>query len=375
MKFIYLIIILSLGIFYVMYKPILSLYALITAIAFPIVTILPVIIFKRRLKFKTFFSQTEKDTIETIIDNPTIIPFSKLTVVFNVQTPFSRPMRKTVTTAIFPTARQTLKLKISNQQCIYIKIRAIYAYVSDPLCLFKFKIKLPKADNIASKLVYSKFEEITEKPQNNSFLALSNAYTPAKTNQNTLDISDLHEYQNGDRLNHINWKMSAKHGKILVKDFCKPIKSSILLCLNLFPKDEKNFWKETDRILRSFVSVAYFLLKNNIAFSVLLPNKQKPVVIENAEVMQEVIRQVMWDIEENPLDHMEYSEFESISKFVYFTNLSDVKDINFISEKIPTAQITVIGNVELMGKTQTEINTIDLSAGSICDIINQREVF
>lgn len=375
MKFIYLIIILSLGIFYIMYKPVLSLYALIIAVVFPIVTILPVIAFKNKLKFKTDFSQTEKDTIETIIDNPTIIPFSKLTIVFNLQTPFSRPVRKTVTTAVFPVSKQTVKLKISGQKCVYIKIRAIHAYVYDPLCLFKFKLKLPKTDNTASKLVYPKSEEIICSPPNNSFSVSSNACAPVKTNENTFDILDVHEYRSGDRLNHINWKMSAKYNNILVKDFCKPLQSSILLCLNIFPKDEKNFWKETDKILRSFVSISQFLLKNNIAFSIALPNRREPAAVENAKTMQNAIQQAMWNIEENSLDYLENLQFENISNFVYFTNLPDVKDINFISEKSPAARITVIGNVELMGETYAEIKKVDLSAGSICDIINQREEY
>ncbi len=72
------------------------------------------------------------------------------------------------------------------------------------------------------------------------------------TNQGGYDPSEVYqvrEYQEGDRLSTVQWKLSAKTGDLLVKEFSLPRKSSYLLMLDGRCRDQRTFHRRVTTLL------------------------------------------------------------------------------------------------------------------------------
>lgn len=81
-------------------------------------------------------------------------------------------------------------------------------------------------------------------------------------------IKGFHDYQFGDEVKKINWKLSAKHNRIIVNHYQQTVSSGNLLILNLF-EDDYNIRKmeyHIDRAIEIITSVLrnFYNLKQDI---------------------------------------------------------------------------------------------------------------
>ena len=58
-------------------------------------------------------------------------------------------------------------------------------------------------------------------------------YSKTSKGDDPSEIFDIHEYHDGDKINRIHWKLTAKQDKTMVKDYSLPISNSIVLMADL----------------------------------------------------------------------------------------------------------------------------------------------
>jgi len=78
-----------------------------------------------------------------------------------------------------------------------------------------------------------------------------------------LIFSDIREYQPGDDVRHIHWNVTARTGKVYVKDFEEDRQSTILLAIDTSRSTQFGTSKTTSRRMIEFAAIIGLLAKQN----------------------------------------------------------------------------------------------------------------
>ena len=74
------------------------------------------------------------------------------------------------------------------------------------------------------------------------------------------ELFGIREFQEGDRVHQIHWKLSAREGLMMIREFSQPVESNVYVCVDLNPN------VNTKEMLQSCTSIAYALLSQEIPF-------------------------------------------------------------------------------------------------------------
>lgn len=208
---------------YVFYVGYTSYYLFLLVSSMPFLSIVYLILGRRKLTIRLHVSQSECKKDEPVllsIDSAThsIIPLARIQATLCIDNAFSHKQSKE--TAVFTSERGvsevTILLKPENCGLYTITLERVFVY--DLLGLLRLKkackntvhfYVLPKPMTVLiPAFVGSHHDEET--------------YDPHRAGHDTGEIFDVHTYRLGDSLHKIHWKLSAKHDDILVKDFSMP---------------------------------------------------------------------------------------------------------------------------------------------------------
>lgn len=141
----------------------------------------------------------------------------------------------------------------------YIGIQAIS--IRDFFNLFKVNFKAIENPKI---LVYPKIRELGQDNKDPSLIETTESIV-SKTNKDPSIFSNVRNYQAGDSLKTIHWKLSAKQGELLTKQFEGSINSHTKIIINsdsLPFSFEQNVVMQ-DYIIEGIVATIKYLLENN----------------------------------------------------------------------------------------------------------------
>ena len=114
-------------------------------------------------------------------------------------------------------------------------------------------------------LVYPKLRELKSDLLRN-VVNESNESIVSNTSQNQSVFTDVREYVPGDSLNKIHWKLSAKAGTFMTKDFSGQMTNKTKVFLDTYSLDlcEESRVIYEDYMVEGCVSIMHFLLENRI---------------------------------------------------------------------------------------------------------------
>lgn len=113
------------------------------------------------------------------------------------------------------------------------------SYIFDPLQLFRFRIKsdedsrilvMPVLNEPDYYALYNPLEDVSDATE----------YSKKKKGEDSSEIFDVRNYIQGDALNRVHWKLSAKEEELLVKEFSLPISSSNCILVELHKPENKD---------------------------------------------------------------------------------------------------------------------------------------
>lgn len=280
MAVLYIILFITSFLFYILYQPVFSFYL------FAFLLLIPIILFcigkymSRRIKvsFVTVqrsASRSSKIPLVLKVTNNTRFPVSSLIVeieYFNTLEKKKNIMK--INTPVFPDETQYLTLHISGVHYGTIKMVIKKCKVVDMLKLFKFKVKYPDSEKIFKESTFTivpDYISIDNKIANYSEMGLeTDEYSKTSKGDDPSEIFDIHEYQDGDKISRIHWKLSAKQNKTMVKDYSLPISNSILLVLDLsLTNDSDEFLEKYDTLIETAASISNYLILNETPHKVI----------------------------------------------------------------------------------------------------------
>lgn len=108
------------------------------------------------------------------------------------------------------------------------------ARISDVLGLFSHNCIRKQTENrqtVISVLPKTHALEHSAVRENPYVMVESDIYSDTASGDDPSEIHDIREYQAGDRINRIHWKMSAKENRLMVKELGLPLDCSVLLLI------------------------------------------------------------------------------------------------------------------------------------------------
>lgn len=216
---------------------------------------------------------SDTDEIQICVKNTSIFPCFRIRITGNIlncltdsRMSFSREM------AVAPKREKKSEIRVQSLYCGRIEVEIEELRVCDFLGVFERPIKLQES---AANYIYPREPEKNGYETEDSAPALQNAenrYLRRKGNDIT-EILDLRNYQKGDSIKTIHWKLSKKMGHKVVRELDTPANQEIIV---LFALSEENKKKPEcrDLLVQVLSRITRELLENGKMFDAVIFEKE-----------------------------------------------------------------------------------------------------
>lgn len=128
--------------------------------------------------------------------------------------------------------------------------------LSDPLGLFRYKIK---AEGFSEVLILPSWKSLKFFPIGGSSTILREENIQRDREGTSPEFFNIREYQPGDPLKFVHWKLTAKHGEIIVKQFTQQVESTWGIIIDL--KKGYNAGEGRETSLEYMIEIAVSILE------------------------------------------------------------------------------------------------------------------
>ena len=89
----------------------------------------------------------------------------------------------------------------------------------------------------------------------------SDEYDPVRPGDDPAEVLQIREYRSGDRIQRIHWKMTAREGELMVKEYSRPVFCAVVLFLDLRTEGYTDEFENADEYLEKVLAVSCGLLE------------------------------------------------------------------------------------------------------------------
>lgn len=162
---------------------------------------------------------------------------------------------------IYPKSKEKIVIPLQCKYRGYYSIGVQSVTIEDYFGLFSKRIKTLDAIKI---IVYPRIKSLTSLPMSQVNMdEITNVSAKKQDEQN--NISHIREYEKGDSLNKVHWKLSAKYHEIMVKQYSGEVsnKVQIMLDINRHYLDEESNIAIEDKMVETVIMMSNYLLMHN----------------------------------------------------------------------------------------------------------------
>lgn len=272
-KIAYLILLVSMILFYILFIDSMSLMILIITAVFPFIQFILLSYSSRKItasiNIETLTVPKNTDTkIIVKIKNHSLLPVSCAMA--------SVSMKNTLTgecqtlTTLLPVSsdnEQCLKFCVSYAHCGKVEVTLNSLKIYDYVKLFSKTVKMnisqeivvvPSLVNISPSVRIS-MNGTTE----------SDEFSKTRSGDDCSEIFNIREYVYGDKLNRIHWNLTTKLDDLMVKEYSLPVSSQVVILFE-FCTDENSEEKfsKNDAAIETAMSLSHYLVKNDISHKI-----------------------------------------------------------------------------------------------------------
>ncbi|MBQ6033976.1 DUF58 domain-containing protein [Ruminococcus sp.] len=347
-KILFIILIIVCICFYVLYVWDFALILLIVIAALPVIMFITTYITKKLITVE--FAVKDKNVskgkdfpVQLVVTNRSIFPIGKAEAHIEYYNVFSDQISAfDLYLPIQPKNSQRITFQLSSKFCGVIKIRSARLNIYDPLRLFRFRTAknictdiavMPEGHEIGGIVHYT--DRVNEE---------SDVFSEYKPGDDPSEVFDLREYNQGDKLNRIHWKLSSKKDDFIVKDYSLPIDVPCSVFLDLKCYEKSNLTLPVfDTLIETMISLSQFLLENERGHSIIFFNSSlnrfvEHTVLDSADlnsVINEIISSVRDDLFcQSPDVYFAENPTLSYASFSIITSSKDHRVLEHIDENI-----------------------------------------
>ena len=393
-KILFIILIIVCICFYVLYVWDFSLILLVIMVALPIIMFITTYITKRMITVE--FAVKDKNVpknkdfpVQLVVTNRSIFPIGKAEAHIEYYNLFSKEISSfDLYLPIQANNSQRVTFQLNSKFCGIIKIRSSYLYIYDPLRIFKFK---------TAKNIYT---EVMITPDSHEIDGIvhycdrvneeSDVFSEHKAGDDPSEVFDLREYNPGDKLNRIHWKLSSKKDDFIVKEYSLPIDVPCTLFLDLkCYNDTELTLPHFDTLIETLISLSQFLIENERGHSVIFFNSaqnrfDERTIFDNSDIhglINDLISSVKDDMTcQAPEAYFSEKTSLSYASFAMITSTDDTKLLDYLEDDISAdfknAFIIIDSADELkdFSSGYSTLNTIPVIVGRISASIKDIDI-
>lgn len=393
-KILFIVLILVCAAFYILYIWDFALVLLIVMVTLPILMFVTTWITKKMISVE--FAVKDKNTsknkdfaVQLVVNNRSIFPIGKAEAHIIYYNVFSNQTSAfDLYLPIQPRNSQRITFQLKSKFCGIIKIKTSYLNIYDPLRIFKFKtgknistevVVMPEGHEVGGIVHYS--DRVNEE---------SDIFSEHRSGDDPSEVFDLREYNPGDKLNRIHWKLSSKKDEFIVKEYSLPIDVPCSLFLDLkCYKDNDLTLPVFDTLIETFLSISQFLLDNERGHSVTFYNSAQNCFAEHdihdSAELSAVIRNIITSINDNMFSNSPEQYFLeknslSFASFTYISSFADQSILDDIDENVDAdfknAVIVVDSPEEIasLSSGYSSLNIIPVIVGKISASIKDIDI-
>lgn len=393
-KLLFIVLIIVCALFYILYVWDFALVLLIVMLALPIIMFITAFITKRNLSVE--FAVKDKHAVKSkdfpvqlVVTNKSIFPVGKAEARVEYYNTFSKEISSfDLFLPIQPRNSQRVTFQLNSKFCGTIKIRTLYLNIYDPLRIFKFKTArnihtevtiMPEGHDIGGIVHYS--DRVNEE---------SDLFSEHRPGDDPSEVFDLREYNAGDKLNRIHWKLSSKKDDFIVKDYSLPIDVPCMLFLDLKSYAPSSLALPVlDTLIETFLSISQFLLDNERCHSAVFFNASQNQFAEysitSSTDLASVVKALISSVDESRFckaPDVYFSENNSLSfaSFTYISSEFNEKLLDSIDDEVQADYknaVIVIDDIEKtssMGGGYSSLNVIPVVVGRISASIKDIDI-
>ena len=228
-----------------------------------IIAILLFLLTGRKLKVAVHCEEeTQKNkeiSLKVELENQSVIPVTRCDLILQMQNLLNgESVQEVLRGGVLPKRTRTFLLSAEHAHCGVVKSAIRSARVCDPLGLFsrKLNVEIPGCECMVAPTLYHtgiRMEEM-EHYDMESF-----RYADAKVGTDSSETVSIREYTEGDSVRAIHWKLSAKTGEIMIKEYGFPVDSKTMLIADKRKTEEIKNADMIDRLTEFTLSTSLTL--------------------------------------------------------------------------------------------------------------------
>lgn len=173
--------------------------------------------------------KNQETELKVLLKNQSLIPVTRCDLILQIQNLLNGEAgRETIRGGILPKKTRTFLLSAKDEHCGMIQSRIVSAKICDPLGLFSRRLSVDSADCfclVMPNLYHTSIR--TEEMEHYDMESFR--YAEAKVGTDSSETVGIREYAEGDSVRAIHWKLSAKTGDIMIKEYGYPVDSRMVL--------------------------------------------------------------------------------------------------------------------------------------------------
>lgn len=319
----------------------------------------------------------EKLGYDIVVRNKSLFVVSDINLVVSCSyNNFDAKDNKVYTISVNGTEKEVIRV---DQRMVYVGVVTVdteESYIKDPLKLFKFSIKRSDKCNVTIMPVlnepdYYSFYNVSDNDLN------SVEYSKKRKGDDASQIFDIRNYAEGDSLNKVHWKLSAKEDELLVKEFSHPITKNNCILLEIHKLDDKELRYNLNGVFEMAYAIANLACVKekefSLAFYSVKDEELKYIEILSYDELTEAIRIVIQEeaYEGNKaLQNYMGSDIAKEQRLYYITDACDDEVLGIEEYTDVTAYIYCVNDskeagkaTKLMRNTMLEVDRDDIQWG------------
>ena len=393
-KLLFIVLIIVCAFFYILYVWDFALVLLIVMIALPIIMFITTLITKKNLTVE--FAVKDKNAVKSkdfpvqlVVTNKSIFPIGKAEARVEYYNTFSKEISSfDLFLPIQPKNSQRVTFQLNSKFCGTIKIRILFLNIYDPLRIFKFSTAqnihtevtiMPEGHDIGGIVHYT--DRVNEE---------SDMFSEHRPGDDPSEVFDLREYNAGDKLNRIHWKLSSKKDEFIVKDYSLPIDVPCMLFLDLYRYSNNALTLPLlDTLIETFLSLSQFLLDNERCHSLVFFNASQNQFAEysitNSTDLLNAVKALISSVSEDhvcqkPDAYLSDNSALSFASFTFISSSFDEKLLDSVDEEVEADfknAVIVIDDIEKtasIGGGYSSLNVIPVVVGRISASIKDIDI-
>lgn len=266
--FILLIIVLVL---YIMTNTYFALVLLLFFLAFPAFALLFLMLSFAKVNvdfnIPSIIKKSEKAEIEFTVSNTSIFPISGVVIYIICRNNLrGEEVKSRRFCNVNIKGNNTVSFYITDTSSGQITINLYKFKICDIFGLFCFS---KNCDLVKGGIIYPDTYNVEITMENpTEIIGDGERYSQTKKGQDVNEIFALREYTSGDEIRKIHWKLSAKHNKVIVREFGLPLNYPVFLLLDVFNDKSVNSGEVLDACMETFVSLSESLIESGICHNI-----------------------------------------------------------------------------------------------------------